>query len=45
MNIIVIVLVLVVVLDRIPIVLSILVFFEYGDEYEDEIDSHGNRHR
>jgi hypothetical protein len=44
MNIIVIVLV-VVVLDRIPIVLSILVFFEYGDEYEDEIDSHGNRHR
>jgi hypothetical protein len=40
MNIIVIVLVLVVVLDRISFVVIILSFFEY----EDEMDPHGNHH-
>jgi hypothetical protein len=32
-------------LDRFPIVLFILAFFEYEDENDDEIDSHGNHHR
>jgi hypothetical protein len=45
MNIIVIVLVLVVVLDRIPTVLIIPAFFEYEDEDEHEVASNGNHHQ